>query len=146
MKSISSLLFTTFTIFCVSCQTTSSNPHSESDASSSIDSLVRGFFNTKEFSGSVLVAEGGEIIYNKHYGYTKLDSSKRINSESVFEIASLTKQFSALLIMILKEEGQLNYDDMVSEHVPNFPYGDITVRHILTHTSGLSERKFFQWG
>lgn len=145
MKSISSLLFTTFTIFCVSCQTTSSNPHSESDASSSIDSLVRGFFNAKEFSGSVLVAEGGEIIYNKHYGYAKLDSSKRINSESVFEIASLTKQFSALLIMILKEEGKLNYDDMVSEHVPNFPYDDITVRHILTHTSGLSERKFFQW-
>lgn len=82
---------------------------------------------------------------HNHYGYQNLDSMQKINQESVFEIASISKQFTALLIMMLQEEGLLSYDDKVLNHLVEFPYGNITIRHLLTHTSGLSERQFFIW-
>tara|TARA_Y100000385_G_scaffold273636_1_gene315740 strand:+ start:2188 stop:3351 length:1164 start_codon:yes stop_codon:yes gene_type:complete len=123
-----------------------SQSHSESDLTSAqIDDLVSRYFTAQKFSGTVLVAEKGNVIINKEYGYGSLDSLKKINSESVFEIASLSKQFTGLLMMMLKEEGKLEYDDMVTKFLPQFPYDKISIRHLLTHTSGLSERKFFRW-
>ncbi len=112
----------------------------------SIDSLVRTYYNSERFSGSVLIADQGDIVFQKEYGYVKLDSSKLIDTNSVFEIASISKQFTAMLIMIMKEQGLLNYDDNLQRYFPQLPYQNITIRHLLTHTSGLSERAFFVWG
>jgi len=110
-----------------------------------IDSLVTTYYKANLFSGSVLVADSGKIILHKEYGYTSLDKSQPLGRESVFEIASLSKQFTARLVMILQEEGKLRYDDPITNYFPNLPYQDITIRHLLTHTSGLSEKQFFVW-
>lgn len=99
-----------------------------------------------EFSGAVLVADNSGVLINKEYGYTSLDSTQLIDASSVFEIASISKQFTAMLIMMLKEEGKLNYEDNILEYFPDLPYKDITIRHLLTHTSGIAERPFFMWG
>lgn len=131
----------------LSCQTTeqkdsSSNPVQLEKV---LDSLVNSYYQSGQFSGSVLVSKKGDVIYHEQFGYRDLDSTKLIGEESVFEIASLSKQFTATLIMMLKESGQINYDDALVDYFPGFPYDDITIRHLLTHTSGLSERAFFMW-
>ncbi|MCZ6704196.1 MAG: serine hydrolase [Ignavibacteria bacterium] len=92
-----------------------------------------------------MVADQGDILINANYGYANLDLTKELSSESVYEIASISKQFTALLIMMLKEENKLDYDDKITKYLPTLPYDNITIRHLLTHTSGLSERQFFMW-
>ena len=113
--------------------------------STQLDSLVNSNYQNNLFSGSVLVADKGKILLNKEYGFQGLDSTKPITSESVFEIASLSKQFTAVLIIMLKEDEKLDYDDNILKYFPNLPYDNITIRHLLTHSSGLSEKEFFMW-
>lgn len=90
-----------------------------------------------QFNGNILVAEKGKVIYQQALGYADYNTKRKLNDSSVFELASLSKQFTAMGIMILKEKKQLNYDDKVTKFFPDFPYPDITIRHLLTHTSGL---------
>ena len=89
------------------------------------------------FNGNILVAKNGNIIYQQALGYADLNSKRLLNDSSVFELASLSKQFTAMGIMILKEKKLLSYDDNVKKFFPNFPYDNITIRNLLTHTSGL---------
>jgi len=145
--SIKSITVICIISLCISCHEVSSQAiGSHNDAvANQIDSLLKHSFHAQSFSGSVLVADQGNIIHNKAYGYMDLDQTKEIKTASVFEIASLSKQFTALLIMILEEKGKLSYDDKLIQYFPKLPYKDISIRHLLTHTSGLSEKQFFMW-
>lgn len=91
------------------------------------------------FNGNVLVAKGGNIIYQQDLGFADFNSKRKLNDSTAFELASVSKQFTAMAIMILKERRQLTYDDNVKRFFPDFPYENITVRNLLTHTSGLPE-------
>jgi CubicO group peptidase (beta-lactamase class C family) len=62
-----------------------------------------------------------------------------MDTTSIFELASVSKQFTAMTIMMLKEEGKLNYDDPIEKYIPGLPYPGITIRHLLNHTSGLPD-------
>jgi CubicO group peptidase (beta-lactamase class C family) len=89
------------------------------------------------FNGNILVAKGGKIIYQQDLGYADFDSKRQLNDSTAFELASLSKQFTAMGIMILKEKGLLGFEDRVRTFLPDFPYERITIRQLLTHTSGL---------
>lgn len=93
----------------------------------------------KDFSGVVLVADSGRVLYHKAFGSQNFDTKEPMDTSSIFELASVSKQFTAMVIMMLKEEGKLNYDDAVEKYIPNLPYKGITIRHLLTHTSGLPD-------
>ncbi|HMJ71222.1 MAG TPA: serine hydrolase domain-containing protein [Cyclobacteriaceae bacterium] len=101
-----------------------------------LDSLVAG---VKDFSGVLLVADSGKTIYHKAFGYRNFDTKEPIDTASVFELASVSKQFTSMVIMMLKEEGKLGYDDPLEKYLPIIPYKNITIRHLLTHTSGLPD-------
>jgi CubicO group peptidase (beta-lactamase class C family) len=93
-------------------------------------------------NGSVLLAFGNQVVYKNDVGLKRL--SKRtpesvIDSETLFELASISKQFTAAAILKLNEEKSLHLNDNVTIFLPNFPYGNITIHHLLTHTSGLPE-------
>jgi CubicO group peptidase (beta-lactamase class C family) len=94
-------------------------------------------------NGNVLVAENGKAIYKKSFGFA--DKKNKIpNSESSrFNIASISKTFTAVAILQLKEKGKLNIDDAVKKYLPEFPFADITVRHLLSHTSGMPDYELF---
>ena len=79
------------------------------------------------------------IILSKGYGLAKINEGTKINNQTNFRLASITKQFTAMAIMILKQRGQLNYEQTLTEFFDGFPtYGSsITVRHLMNHTSGL---------
>jgi len=90
---------------------------------------------------SVTVMRGNSVIYAKGMGYTNIARSTAVWSESMFQVGSVTKQFTAAGIMRLAEQGKLRVDDEVTKYIPELPTrgGVITLRHLLNHTSGLPE-------
>ena len=91
------------------------------------------------FSGTVVVVNKGEVIFNKSYGMASIEHGAANTSETKYKIASLTKQITCMGIMILKERGLLNTSDNLKKFFPDYPQLDerITVHHLMTHTSGL---------
>ena len=90
-----------------------------------------------QFNGTILVAEKGKPIYQQALGYADYNSKRLLNDSSVFELASVSKQFTAMGIMILKDRKLLSYDNNIKKYFPQLPYDNITIRNLLTHTSGI---------
>lgn len=106
----------------------------------SLDTLYTDLFQEGKFNGNVLVAEKGEICFNKSFGIANKATNKELNTHSVFELASVSKQFTAMGIVLLKKQGQLNYNDPIVKYIPELEhYPDITIKHLLTHTGGLPD-------
>lgn len=95
------------------------------------------FLEKLDFNGSILVEYQHQIVYKKNFGFRKPPKKELVNDSTAFQLASVSKQFTAVAIMMLKEKGLLEYNDLVRKHVPEFPYDTITIKHLLTHTSGL---------
>ncbi|WKZ64975.1 MAG: serine hydrolase [Flavobacteriales bacterium] len=105
-----------------------------------IDSLMRVIADRTEFSGTVLVADRGEVIYHKAFGLASREWNVPNTVESRYKLASLSKQFTALLILQLAHEGKLSLDDPLVKHIPAYRVQHaerITLRHVLSHTSGI---------
>jgi CubicO group peptidase (beta-lactamase class C family) len=90
------------------------------------------------FSGIVLLADQGKPVYFKAYGYRDLAKKIRLQKTDILELASVSKQFTAMVVMMLQEKGKLQYDDLVEKYL-DIPYKGITIRQLLTHTSGLPD-------
>jgi CubicO group peptidase (beta-lactamase class C family) len=91
------------------------------------------------FNGNVLVAENGEIVFQKSYGYANFDTKRMLNDSSVFELASVSKQFTATAILLLKDKNKLKLTDSLRQYFPELPYSGINIYQMLTHTSGLPD-------
>ncbi len=112
------------------------------------DSLFNEAFQKDEFNGNVLVAENGKVIYQRSFGLADWKTGAKLNNESIFELASVSKQFTAMGIMILANEGKLSLDDSLRKFFPELPYTGVKVRHLLHHTGGLPDYMDFfgsQW-
>ena len=90
---------------------------------------------------ALLVIDHDEIVYRKYYGLADLETQRPITADSWFYLASLSKQFTAMAIMLLAEERKLRFEDRLLAYFPQFPSwgAAITLRHLLHHTSGLPE-------
>jgi CubicO group peptidase (beta-lactamase class C family) len=102
-----------------------------------IDSFVDKHKKHYRFQGNILVGHKGNVIYSESIGYADPNKETKLTENSLFQLASVTKQFTAMGIMILKERGQLSYSDTVQKFLPVFPYKGITIRMLLNHTAGL---------
>jgi CubicO group peptidase (beta-lactamase class C family) len=92
------------------------------------------------FSGAVLIAKAGKIYFERYYGFTDLDEAVPLYSHASFSLASVTKQFTAMGILLLARKGKLALDDKLARYIPEFPdYGEITIRQLLHHTSGVPD-------
>ncbi len=98
---------------------------------------LQSSLNRYRFNGTALIAIRGKIIFEEAKGKANFSTRVPLKLESSFQLASASKPFTALSIMILKERGKLNYDDKVSQYIPEFPYPKISIRNLLNHTSGL---------
>jgi CubicO group peptidase (beta-lactamase class C family) len=114
-----------------------------SDHAEKIDAILRsaGLGSSDIPGAAVLVVKNGEIVFERGYGVTDLRSLRRIDARINFRLASNTKQFTAMAIMLLVHDGKLRYDESLTDIFPDFPaYGRaITVRMLLNHTSGLQD-------
>lgn len=105
-----------------------------------IDELMRKYVHNGKFNGSVLVAEGGKVIFKKGYGMANMEWAIPNTPDTKFRLGSITKQFTSMLIMQLVEQGKLKLDGKITDYLPDYPKanGDkITIHHLLTHTSGI---------
>jgi CubicO group peptidase (beta-lactamase class C family) len=98
-------------------------------------------YNRGQFNGSVLVAEHGDVIYKKGFGKANFKKALDYTPATPSYLASLTKQFTAMAIMMLAENKKLSYKDKLSKYFPEFPtYAEkITIRNLLNHTSGIPD-------
>lgn len=103
------------------------------------DSLFSQLHADKKFNGNVLIASGDTVIYKASFGLADHSNDRKLNDSSVFELASVSKQFTAMGIVLLKEKGKLKYEDSLRHFFPELPYSNITVRHLLHHVSGLPD-------
>lgn len=108
-----------------------------SQSYTAIDSVMQAHA-VKGFSGVVLVAENGKPVYHRAFGYRDFTQKIPLQASDIFELASVSKTFTATIIMMLREKSKLHYDDAVEKYLA-IPYKGITVRHLLTHTSGLPD-------
>jgi len=105
-----------------------------------LDTLYSQLFETGSFNGSVLIAENGNIVFQKSYGIANEKSQQAVNDSTIFELASISKQFTAMGIVLLEKAGKLSYDDEVAKYVPELKaYEGVTIHHLLNHTSGLPD-------
>lgn len=110
------------------------------DRSGQIDELVQKYYDLGQFNGTILVAKNGNIIYSKGVGYADMENKIPHKTDTKFRLASVTKQFTAALILQLAEKGKIKLDGKLSEYLPYYrkDIGDkITISQILSHTAGI---------
>ncbi len=103
-----------------------------------VDSVLTGLYDKQLFNGTVLIAEKGQVLYKKAFGIAGANA-KPLTVDAAFNLASVSKQFFAMMVMMLKEQSKLQYDDAVQQYLPSFPYPNITIRHLMNQVSGLPE-------
>lgn len=103
-----------------------------------IDSIFNRLHKRSGFNGAVLYGEKGRMVYKNAFGIGDYRKKDTLTSSSSFQLASVSKMITATAIMILKEKGRLDFDDTLTRYFPDFPYREVTIRHLMTHRSGLS--------
>jgi CubicO group peptidase (beta-lactamase class C family) len=98
------------------------------------------------FNGGILVAKKGEIVFEDYRGLINFKTKEPITSNSTFHIASVSKTFTATVILHLMEQGKIQLDDPVEKYLINFPYAHITIKNLLSHRSGLPKYDHFMDG
>ena len=131
MKNLLPFLLLTFITICSFSQ--------ENGYVKALDSALTQLYKTDRFNGTVLYASKGKVLYKKAFGVTDIKTGENLQTTSSFNLASVSKQFIGMCILILSEDGKLSLDDNIKKYLPELPYVDITIRNLLTHTSGIPE-------
>ncbi len=102
-----------------------------------VDSLINDYSLKNRFNGNILVAINGFNVYQRSIGFA--DPVKKIAAkpETIYQLASVSKQFTAAAIMLLKADGKLSFDDTLVKYLPELPYRNVTIRQLLHHLGGL---------
>lgn len=108
------------------------------DIPAKLDTLLQAYTGLHKFNGAVLVAKQGTILLDKGYGYRNVANRVQHDKSSIFQIGSVTKQFTTAIILKLQTAGKLSVQDPISKYFPQYPRGDsITIENLLLHTSGI---------
>jgi CubicO group peptidase (beta-lactamase class C family) len=108
---------------------------------SKIDQILNSFAEREGFQGAVLVARNGKVLLSKGYGLADRDKNIPNTPHTKFRLGSVTKQFTAMAILILQAQSKLNVQDPICRYIEDCPaaWKDITIHHLLTHTSGIPD-------
>jgi len=117
------------------------NGFSQTSEIQKIDSLFLSWNEPNHPGGAVLVSKEGKTIFSKSYGLANIEYNIPNTNNTLFNIGSISKQFTAMGIVLLEEQNKLAFDDDIRKHIPDLPdFGEvITIRHLLHHTSGLRD-------
>lgn len=159
MRVLSILLSGLFFITAVSCDSTAKKQvqlekthfqqdsllliYKAQDRDPDIHEFMHRLHSRSGFNGNVLVAKQGKILYQNSFGWANYLLRDSLHLQSQFELASVSKPITALAVLKLMEEGKLSLDQKIEDFFPKFPNKDITIKHLLTHTSGLGNYIYF---
>ena len=104
-----------------------------------LDKYFMQRYRHENFNGVVLISHNGRPIYKQTFGYTDLTTKQQLKENTPFELASVSKTFTATAVMRLADQNYISLDDPVKLYFPDFPYEAVTIRHLLTHRSGLPD-------
>jgi len=131
------LLFLLLAVILSACAT---QPTPDPKAlSAEFDALVEKNHQAGLFDGSVLVAQNGQVIFSKGYGFADREKKIANTPQTKFRIASVTKQFTAMAILLLQQQGKLNVDDSICDYITNCPdiFKPVKIRHLLSQSAGI---------
>jgi CubicO group peptidase (beta-lactamase class C family) len=127
-------LFLFLALLCNNCRA------QQNDQAKQLDSIFSMLTAQNQFNGSVLIAEKGTVILEKGYGYSNETSRQYNNPQTIFELASCSKQFTAAAIVLLKRQGKLQYEDPISKYLPELGFwNNVTIYDLLRQTSGIAD-------
>ena len=110
------------------------------DKHTMMENLARKLNEKDSFNGAWLYAEKGEIVSKGVLGFRNPEDTLPIAEDTIFQLASVTKQFTAAAVMLVRREGLLDFGDEITKFFPELTaYKGVTVRHLLTHTSGIPD-------
>lgn len=115
-------------------------PSAAQDRAQRIDRLLRAYHQQRQFNGGALVAEAGSTLYKAGHGHASMEWEVPNAPDTRFRIGSITKQFTAALVLLLVEDGRLSLDGTLAEYLPDYPKPQaerVRIRHLLDHTSGI---------
>ncbi|MEZ4720980.1 MAG: serine hydrolase domain-containing protein [Flavobacteriales bacterium] len=112
-----------------------------------LDAYLQAHAKNGDFNGSILISVGDSILYRENYGLADRENNRSIGDSTRFLIGSITKPFVSMCILLLEQDGKLSLENSLSEYFPDFPRADeVTIRHLLTHTSGIRDyHDFIDW-
>ena len=118
-------------------ETQSATPENRFEA---LDRWLQSLYDSKRFHGTVLIGDSERVLFSNSYGFEDPESTSALKQSSVFNLASVSKQFTAMAVLLLEHEGKLSVSDLLRDHVPEMGiYPDITIEHLLHHTSGIAD-------
>ena len=110
-----------------------------------LDSIFTSDYKQGIFNGCVAVLYNDTTIYQKAMGFENIKNKKNLCNESAFQLASVSKMFTAVAVLKLKEQNKLSVKDKIDKYFPDFPYKNITIENLLSHTSGLPNYLYFYY-
>jgi len=102
-----------------------------------LDTLFIKKAKKQGFNGAVLITQKGVILYQQIFGYANLNEKDSLTLNSSFQLASISKTFTATAVLLLAQDGKLSLSDSIQQYIPSFPYHGITIENLLSHRSGL---------
>ena len=111
--------------------------------SAKIDSFFTSRYEHRAFNGTVLIGEKGRIVYENAFGFANFKNKDSLKTNSVFQLASVSKPLTSFAVLMLYDQGKLGLEDDVQKYFPDFPYENISIRMLLSHRSGLPEYMYF---
>lgn len=114
--------------------------HAQQTASR-LDSLFQTQYKHQQLNGSVLVAKNGQVLYQNAFGFRDIQNKQANTANTVFNLASISKTITATAVLQLVERGKIRLDDSFVKYFKDFPYPTITIRQMLSHTSGLPDKE-----
>ena len=119
-------------------------PSTPAEFSARVDQYVDPYLKMGDFSGTILVARGGQVLVSRGYGNADLEQSLAPTPATPFAVGSISKTFTAAAIVMLAQQGRLQLTDPVAKFLPGFVHGDsITITQLLEHSSGLAD--YYSW-
>ncbi len=109
------------------------------DKKTMMEKLARDAYERGSFNGTWLYAENGKIVSKGAFGFRDAEDKLPMTEDSIFEMASVTKMFTGTAVILLVREEKLGLDDEYTKYFPEYPYKGVTIRHLLTHTSGMPD-------
>ncbi len=110
------------------------------DRLEALDRWLQSLYDSKRFNGTVLIGDSERILFSKSYGFEDPEFSSALTESSAFNLASVSKQFTAMAILLLEHEGTLSVSDRLRDHVPEMDiYPEFTIEQLLHHASGIAD-------
>lgn len=131
------------TLFSIALLNVSINIDAQNSISK-IDSYFNEISRLQQFNGNILLAKNEQVIANKSFGYADFATHKPNTSDVHYNLCSISKIFTSTAILQLRDKGKLSLDDNIAKYLPDFPFADITIKQLLTHTSGLPDLELFE--